>query len=164
MLFHSIRSDFAHRTADAWTNEWLVNYLRESELRECYQSEQRETIRYIKQTFSDMALDKQSNKKDFYKDATLEQVKFSGHVFLHYSEDRNFFASESGYIGWIPYSAAEADLICSFYGHPYPFIIRPAGEYYKLIGACYMEGLMHGESSELPNVHGEGEDMIITLV
>ena len=90
--------------------------------------------------------------------------KYVGSVDL-FACGRRFFASHGRYVGWVPRCAEEEDLICAFDGYRYPFAIRPKGEGYELLGAVYMEGLMDGEASELPNKYGNGEeDMIITLV
>lgn len=78
---------------------------------------------------------------------------------------RRYFASHGRYVGWVPRCATEGDLICAFDGCRFPFAIRPKGENYELLGAVYMQDLMDGEASELPNKYGNGEeDMIITLV
>jgi hypothetical protein len=59
---------------------------------------------------------------------------------------RKYFVSADGYIGLVPKAAQEGDMICIFMGGMTLFIIRPAGENYKLVGACYVHGLMHGEA------------------
>ena len=43
-----------------------------------------------------------------------------------------------------------------------PFVIRPAGENYKLIGACYVHGIMHGEAvTEFEKNSQEVQDFIL---
>jgi hypothetical protein len=59
---------------------------------------------------------------------------------------RKYFVSANGYIGLVPEAAQEEDMICIFMGGMTPFVIRPAGENYQLIGACYIHGIMHGEA------------------
>lgn len=81
-----------------------------------------------------------------------------------FSSYRRYFASDLGYLGWVPRDAQEGDRICAFYGCRFPFVIRPKGEGFQLVGACYMHGIMEGEAIELPNTEGEAEEIIITLV
>jgi len=82
----------------------------------------------------------------------------------HLAGFRRYFASELGYLGWVPRSAQEGDRICAFYGCRFPFVIRPKGNGFQLIGACYMHGIMEGEAIELPNTEGSEKDIMITLV
>jgi hypothetical protein len=63
-----------------------------------------------------------------------------------FSIERIYFASETGYLGWVPCHAQEGDQICAFYGSRYPFVIRECAEGFQLIGACYMHGIMEGEA------------------
>jgi hypothetical protein len=58
-----------------------------------------------------------------------------------------------GYFGWAPSSnadrleevAAVGDVICVLIGCSTPLIIRPAGSKYRLVGECYLHGIMEGE-------------------
>lgn len=48
--------------------------------------------------------------------------------------------------GTIPDEAEEGDLIAIFFGLGIPFVLRPlAGDTYKLVGPCYVHGIMDGE-------------------
>ena len=86
-------------------------------------------------------------------------------IFEPLATGRRYFASQGRYVGWVPKCATEGDLICAFDGCRFPFAIRPKGNNYELLGAVYMQDLMEGEASELPNKYGNGEeDMLITLV
>jgi len=51
--------------------------------------------------------------------------------------------SANGYIGLVPEAAQEGDMMSVFMRGMTPFLIRLAGENYKLIGACYVRGTMH---------------------
>jgi hypothetical protein len=77
---------------------------------------------------------------------------------------RRYFVSDLGYLGWVPRFAQEGDRICAFYGCRFPFVIRPKGEGFQLIGACYMHVIMEGEAIELPNTEGDAENIMIMLV
>ena len=76
------------------------------------------------------------------------------------SLDRRFFASDRGYVGWVPCHAREGDQICAFYGSRYPFVVRQCGDDWRLIGACFMHGLMEGEAALLPGINGDRDGMI----
>jgi hypothetical protein len=50
-------------------------------------------------------------------------------------------------IGWAPREAEEGDCIFVFLGATVPFVLRPVGlGRYKLVGACYVHGIMDGET------------------
>jgi hypothetical protein len=46
------------------------------------------------------------------------------------------------HIGIVPEAAQEGDMMSIFMRGMTPFVIRPAGENYKLIAACYVHGTM----------------------
>ena len=73
---------------------------------------------------------------------------------------RRYFASNNGYVGWVPRHAREGDRICAFYGSRYPFVVRACGDSWRLVGACFMYGLMNGGDIELPATDGESDEMI----
>jgi hypothetical protein len=88
-----------------------------------------------------------TDMKTYVTQETLNQFAFtrpSGKFIM----DRRYFASNKEYLGWVPSHAREGDQICAFYGSRYPFVIRPCGDGWKLIGACFMHGLMEGEAFE----------------
>ena len=41
------------------------------------------------------------------------------------------------------------DLICVLFGAQIPFVLRPNGEYYTLMGPCYVHGVMDGEAMSM---------------
>lgn len=59
---------------------------------------------------------------------------------------RKYFRSRTGYIGLVPDATQEGDKICVFFGGDTPSVIRPSGDKYLLIGACYVHGIMKGEA------------------
>jgi hypothetical protein len=98
-----------------------------------------------------------------FKELNAAQAAFVKPI-AHFSGFRRYFASELGYLGWVPRSAQEGDRICAFYGCRFPFVIRPKWNGFQLIGACYMHGIMEGEAIELPNTEGSEKDIMITLM
>lgn len=60
---------------------------------------------------------------------------------------RNLVRSEQGFLGLAPLLASKGDYIAVFADSKVPFIIRPASEgASKLVGECYVEGIMDGEA------------------
>ena len=57
---------------------------------------------------------------------------------------RRFGTTISGYMGLFPAQAQKGDAIAIIYGAPKPFVLRPRGENYQLIGECYVHCIMDG--------------------
>lgn len=64
---------------------------------------------------------------------------------LHLLHSRMPFISSTGYVGLCPKDARPGDVICIFDGGQIPYIVRPAGETYNLVGDAYVHGIMYGE-------------------
>jgi len=62
---------------------------------------------------------------------------------------RNFFVSHLGRIGWVPFRTRAGDQVCVMQGMRIPLILRPRGDRWEVIGACYVHGLMDGELWDL---------------
>lgn len=62
---------------------------------------------------------------------------------------RKFFRTKDGYYGLGSSIIEEGDLVCVLLGGVTPFILRPDGDHYNLVGECYVHGLMHGEAIEM---------------
>ena len=76
-----------------------------------------------------------------------------------FAEGRRFCTTANGFMGWVPQQAQLGDMLCVFSGSkvPFlvrralfrrddlPFLIRPGAEYFKVIGDCYVHGIMEGE-------------------
>jgi hypothetical protein len=63
-----------------------------------------------------------------------------------YQLGRRMFTTPDEYIGLGPKGMISGDLIALFEGGKVPYVIRAEGEEYKLIGECYVHGMMCGES------------------
>ena len=59
---------------------------------------------------------------------------------------RAFFTTDSRHLGFGPNCTAAGDQIFLLIGSDVPFILRPADNEFELVGACYVHGLMYGES------------------
>lgn len=62
---------------------------------------------------------------------------------------RVLFVSSTGFLGLVPHSTREGDVIFIIRGADVPYVLRPAGEAYELIGEAYVEGVMYGEALEM---------------
>lgn len=51
--------------------------------------------------------------------------------------NRRFFVTATGTMGMGPLATKAEDLICALFGSEAPFILRPLGHYYELIGDAY---------------------------
>jgi hypothetical protein len=62
-------------------------------------------------------------------------------------EGRSFFISQLGYIGFGPRNTKSGDIIAVLKRAQTPFVLRKEGKgEYRLIGECYVHGIMHGEA------------------
>ncbi len=60
------------------------------------------------------------------------------------------FASTYGHVGLAPGLAKLDDVLCFIRGARVPFVLRPGlNQRYRLVGDCYIRGLMHGEVESL---------------
>ncbi|KUJ23934.1 HET-domain-containing protein [Mollisia scopiformis] len=59
---------------------------------------------------------------------------------------RGFFTTETGYMGMGPPNVQLGDIVCVLFGGEVPFVLRPSENgMYKMIGQCYLHGVMDGE-------------------
>jgi len=64
------------------------------------------------------------------------------------SEGRNWCITDNGYMGWVPFCSQPGDKVTVIEGQDTPFVIRPVGGVYRLIGECYIHGVMGGQIME----------------
>jgi hypothetical protein len=60
-------------------------------------------------------------------------------------------STQNGLIGMIPKTSAKGDKIAVLFGCDYPVVLRPVvspAGCYKVVGICFVEGLMRGEAVE----------------
>ena len=60
-------------------------------------------------------------------------------------ECRCFFVTDSGSMGIGPRTMRSQDIIAILYGCIWPVVLRRQGEYYNILGTCYVHGIMDGE-------------------
>jgi len=54
--------------------------------------------------------------------------------------------TSKGFLASVPYTTEARDCIAVFAGGQMPFVIRRTGDHYRLIGGCYVHGIMNGEA------------------
>jgi hypothetical protein len=62
------------------------------------------------------------------------------------THDRRLFRLTNGVVGNGPVLVEKGDVVAVLFGTGVPFVLRPNGNYYQIIGACYVFGYMHGEA------------------
>lgn len=65
---------------------------------------------------------------------------------LQYTKRRRFAMTSRGYYGLVPAKATPGDEIAILKGANYPFVLRAQGQSWKLVGECYVHGVMNGEA------------------
>jgi hypothetical protein len=65
------------------------------------------------------------------------------------STNRIFARTKKGYYVLGPKVMKEGDVVCVLFGGKMPFVLRPWGPYFLLVGECYVHGLMKGEAIDL---------------
>jgi hypothetical protein len=60
---------------------------------------------------------------------------------------RRQFATENGHIGLGSQNTQVGDIVCVLFGGSVPYILRSSDTpgFFKFIGECYVDGIMHGE-------------------
>jgi hypothetical protein len=81
-------------------------------------------------------------------------VQYAGTA-LNMMHWKRFAASSDGYLASVPASSLPGDVVCVVMGAAVPFVLRPLGDGYQLIGECYMHGLMYGEALEMTGLEVE---------
>ncbi|OCK92945.1 uncharacterized protein K441DRAFT_151300 [Cenococcum geophilum 1.58] len=61
---------------------------------------------------------------------------------------RTLFTTSGGFLGSTRCDLKQGDLIYAIAGCKFPVLLRLKGDYFQMVGECYVEGLMLGESLE----------------
>jgi len=76
----------------------------------------------------------------------LNYTAFSNTVWQHV-RGRKLCATTGGYLGSVPSGSLIGDKICILFASVVPFVLRGCkGEFFKLVGECYIHGTMDGEA------------------
>jgi hypothetical protein len=74
-----------------------------------------------------------------------ERARFFAQM-LDTCRNRRIFVTKTGYIGVGPKLTLAGDRAVVLYGGRTPFIFRPHRDKYRLVGECYVQGVMQGEA------------------
>jgi hypothetical protein len=56
-------------------------------------------------------------------------------------------------LGWVSRRAQQGDMVCVLYGGAVPFVLREMDDgCCRMIGECYVDGLMQGEAMQMRDV------------
>ncbi|MCJ1432598.1 hypothetical protein MMC27_001955 [Xylographa pallens] len=75
-----------------------------------------------------------------------------GHMVGSATIGRVFCLSNDKYMLLAPIGTKVGDKICVIHGLPVPFIIRPEGDMFLLVGECYVQGVMDGEVMDMEHI------------
>lgn len=68
-------------------------------------------------------------------------------AFLSACSGRRFFVTKTGYMGMGPQTLKEGDAVVVLFGGQVPYVLRRAdNDLYRLVGDCFVPGLMQGEA------------------
>ena len=67
-------------------------------------------------------------------------------AFVRACVDRRFFVTRNGLMGIGPDAMKEGDIIAILFGGSVPYVVRTVGQNHKLVGECYVVGLMNEEA------------------
>jgi hypothetical protein len=76
----------------------------------------------------------------------LIQYHFAQWDSMKFCLGRKFLITKTGSIGLAPPEAKPGDNVAVLVGAPTPHVLRKQGDHYKLIGECYVHGIMGGEA------------------
>jgi len=75
---------------------------------------------------------------------------------------RRLATTQTGFLGLVPAETRQGDVIAIIYGCNFPVVLRPGGHGFKVVGECYIDGLMGGEAMDAMN-RGEYEETELML-
>ncbi|KAK5100735.1 hypothetical protein LTR24_000881 [Lithohypha guttulata] len=84
---------------------------------------------------------------------TLENARFARCVWaIRYAcTNRRLFTTQGGQIGLGlgPQASQEGDVVCVLAGSRMPMVLRPAATGFRVVGPCYVHGIMQGEAAAM---------------
>jgi hypothetical protein len=75
---------------------------------------------------------------------------------------RRVFRTANSQLGVGPKVMERGDIIAILYGARTPYVLRKYGDYYRIVGECYVYGIMHGEAVREHERLGQ-EDVIFDI-
>jgi hypothetical protein len=83
------------------------------------------------------------------------QLRIINQSFWFPNDNRAFFTTQRGYMGFGPPDTRQGDLVAILRGSRMPFVLREASmtegtydkSYFTVVGYCYLHGVMNGETT-----------------
>ena len=83
---------------------------------------------------------------------TISKYWQTAAVFANRISGAKLCVTGRGYTGLIPQNAMAGDEICLFHGGKVPFVVRKTESGHRLIGECYIHGIMYGEALSFQDI------------
>jgi hypothetical protein len=83
-----------------------------------------------------------STPKEYEEQLRIKQNSFE----LRIKWKTPLCTTAKGYLAAVPFTAKVGDCIAVLAGGRLPFVLRPTGNHYRLVGPCYVHGIMDGEA------------------
>lgn len=71
---------------------------------------------------------------------------FEWQYYTQACHNRRIIKTSREYFGLVPVDTRRGDVVALFAGSRVPLIIRPTGQRWRLVGECYIHGVMDGEA------------------
>lgn len=79
-----------------------------------------------------------------------------------YTIGRGVCLTEKGFVGRVPLTAEVGDRVAVLFGVDVPFLLREHGDgMFKLVGECYIHGIMDGEVMTRHGIEDLSQDFVI---
>jgi hypothetical protein len=126
---------------------WTANILISRHYREGFDLEafyhRNKELRICGLAFTELLMPKEnSNSSTFSDSATLDVITRATNVLAW----RRLVTTASGYIGLVPAYAQQNDRVVILQGCNVPLVLRNQGDTWRLIGECYIHGIMRDEA------------------
>ncbi|TVY84888.1 Heterokaryon incompatibility protein 6 OR allele [Lachnellula suecica] len=84
----------------------------------------------------------------FQADETIQRLMGEASI---QTQGKRVARTRTGYLALVPRAAQKGDQIVVLKGGPMPFVLRPSGKEYHLLGDCYVHGIMKGDAVQRTN-------------
>jgi hypothetical protein len=74
---------------------------------------------------------------------------------------RRFVTTNTGYLGLAVEAAEKGDIVAIILGCHFPVLLRAHEDHYRVIGECYIHGLMDGEAMNSADAAYQEEEFLL---
>lgn len=86
--------------------------------------------------------------KEMDREDNGDEARFSN-MLRNFGRNSRIFITAGRYIGMGPQHLGAGDAIAIFFGGRAPFVLRPSGESFRMLGECYIHNYMNGSAIEM---------------